>query len=33
LALVFAAGAAFGVAANEFYSTKVASAVNRRPTP
>lgn len=32
LALVFAAGAAFGVAANEFYSTKVASAVNRRPT-
>lgn len=32
LALVFAAGAAFGVAANEFYSTKVASAVGRRPT-
>jgi Spy/CpxP family protein refolding chaperone len=33
LALVFAAGAAFGVAANEFYSTKVASAGDRRPTP
>ena len=33
LALVFAAGAAFGVAVNDFYSTKVASAVDRRPTP
>lgn len=32
LALVFAAGATFGVAVNEFYSTNVASAVNRRPT-
>lgn len=33
LALVFAAGAAFGVAANEFYSTRVAKAGDRRPTP
>jgi hypothetical protein len=30
LALVFAAGAAFGVAANEFYSTKVASRLKLR---
>lgn len=33
LALVFTAGAAFGVAVNEFYSAKVAKAGNRRPTP
>lgn len=33
LALVFTAGAAFGVAVDQFYSAQVTRASNRRPTP
>jgi len=33
LALVFGAGAAFGVAVDQFYSAKVTRASTRRPTP